>query len=93
MSWVLEVVFLGCPHSGAQGTALTGLWQRSFCFTKTVLLFAAMGLPPLPPLKAVSDPPRVFADRFVGLPSWHAAVLLSTTHAREPKPQTTPTKP
>ena len=22
MSWVLEVVFLGCPQSGAQGTAL-----------------------------------------------------------------------
>ena len=64
-----------------------------FVSLRTVLLFAAMGLPPLPPLKMATDPPRFFADRLFGLPSWHAAVLLSTTHAREPKPQTTPTKP
>ena len=56
-------------------------------------LFAAMGLPPIPPLKTATDSPRVFAGRLVGLPSWHAAVLLSTTHAREPNPKTTPTEP
>ena len=56
-------------------------------------LFAAMGLPPIPPLKTATDSPRVFAGRLVGLPSWHAAVLLSTSHAREPKPKTTPMEP
>ena len=58
-----------------------------------MLLFAAMGLPPLLPLKMATDPPRFFADRLFGIPSWHAAVLLSTTHAREPNPKATPTEP
>ena len=75
-----------------QGYTL-GFGSRFFVSLRTVLLFAAMGLPPLPPLKMATDPPWVFADRLFGLPSWHAAVLLSTTHAREPKPKTTPTKP
>ena len=70
-----------------------GFGSRFFVSLRTVLLFAAMGLPPLPPLKTATDPPRFFAGRLVGLLSWHAAVLLSTTHAREPKPKTTPTEP
>ena len=70
-----------------------GFGSRFFVSLRTVLLFAAMGLPPLPPLKMATDPPRFFADRLFGIPSWHAAVLLSTTHAREPNPKTTPTEP
>ena len=35
MSWVLEVVFLGCPQSGAQGTALLIQGElQSFCGSK-----------------------------------------------------------
>ena len=77
----------------AHGSHALGFGSRFFVSLRTVLLFAAMGLPPLLPLKMATDPPRFFADRLFGIPSWHAAVLLSTTHAREPNPKTTPTEP
>ena len=67
-----------------------GFGSRFFVSLRTVLLFAAMGLPPLLPLKMATDPPRFFADRLFGLRSWHAAVLLSTTHARELSPGNAP---
>ena len=89
-----QVCLLWAPHLGLDPLSRPPGFELQLNSRETLSgLFAAMGLPPLPPLKAVSDPPRVFADRFVGLPSWHAAVLLSTTHAREPNPKTTPTEP
>ena len=67
-----------------------GLALRSSChkdFNSEIGLFSDGRLSRLPPLNPVTNLPRVFAGRRVGLSSWHHAVSLDTTSTTGFKPE------